>query len=157
MKNYTESELMSMPLKIVRNLDFDTKEQETLIQTVVNRRLSVLPPSQAISRRDVPEIQNQEEEKEWQRIIDERTAKLRPSLMDIPAPTAMINPDADDFDPSKLDLADKTGEGESIVMGKIGAIKSSDGLTSTPGKPITLKGGVPSQLTRRPGRQAKKK
>lgn len=84
---YTEQELMTMPLAVVRGLDFETKEQEKLVQRVVDRRLSDLPPSQPIYRRDVPDIETPEQELEWQAKIDARTAKLRPKMEEAPVET----------------------------------------------------------------------
>ena len=40
---YTENQLMTMPLKVVRSLDIQDKNQESLVQKVVDRRLAALP------------------------------------------------------------------------------------------------------------------
>jgi len=84
---YTEQELMTMPLAVVRGLDFETKEQEQLVQRVIDRRFQNLPPSQPIYRRDVPDIETPEQEAEWQATIDARAAKLKPKMEEIPLET----------------------------------------------------------------------
>jgi hypothetical protein len=84
---YTEQELMTMPLAVVRGLDFETKEHEKLVQKVVDRRLQDLPPSTPIYRKDVPDIETIEQELEWQAKIDARAAKLKPRMEETPSET----------------------------------------------------------------------
>ncbi len=126
---YTEQELMSMPLQVLRGLDIETKDQETLVQKVVNRRVAALPPSSPIFRRDVPDIENQEQEKEWQQKINERTARLKPRMEDespesqpepqedpTPAEPAPIEPTQPVARMRESDMAQPTGEGSPLIL-----------------------------------------
>ncbi len=77
----TREELMRKPLEAVRHLDIRTKEEEMLVQEVVNVRMSRIGvDSERIYRRDVPDIKTKEEEEFWQAKIDERMerAKAKP-------------------------------------------------------------------------------
>lgn len=135
-----------MPLKVVRALDIDTKEQEEMVQKVVNIRLNTLPPVSPIFRKDVPDIQSPLEEAHWQEIIDQRTAKLKPMLEDEPTEEPVVEPlepDAPDFDPSKVDLAPKEVKETSLSR----RIKEMEKPVA--GQPVTLKGGVSSKLTKK--------
>ncbi len=162
---YTESQLMTMPLKILRNLDIDNKEQEDIVLKVVTRRLSVLPPSQPIFRKDVPDIQNPEEEAHWQQIINERTAKLRPAPIfaeDSPSEglqgqagtVEILNPSDENFDPTKLELANETEE--KVVKPTSVQARIAELEKPVMGTPITFTGGVPSHLTQKPRSSRKK-
>lgn len=154
-KIYTERELMSMPLKIVRNLDIDTPDQEALVAKVVERRVSALPPSQPIYRKDIPDIQTPEQELEWQEVINKRMAKLRPALMEIDGlpkeEVPVLDPEAEDFDPGKVDLAPEEKENPVAPVSRESALQKRIREIETPvaGKPITLSGGVNSKLVRR--------
>lgn len=117
---YSKEELMTMPFKILKGLDITTPEQEQLVQEAVTAREQVMPPTQSINRRDVPDIQNQEEEAEWQDIINQRTRKLMG--FDTPenrlreeAPQR-VSPSDSSFNPLRADLAEEAGEGVPVVL-----------------------------------------
>jgi hypothetical protein len=75
---YTKEQLMTMSLTALRNVDIDCKEEESLVQEVINERIKLIPTEQdRIKRDDVPEIMDGETEAYWQKIIDERTAKAK--------------------------------------------------------------------------------
>lgn len=71
---------MKLPLQKIRLLDFKTKEEENIIQEVVNIKVSQLPPETSVQRNDVPDIRTKEQEEHWQKIIDERNAALKPKV-----------------------------------------------------------------------------
>lgn len=157
---YTESQLMSMPLKVVRSLDIQDKIQESLVQRVVDRRLAVLPPSQNINRRDVPDIKTPDEEAHWQEIMDERTAKLRPQLMSIDNANVdkikeykqvdMLDPESASFNPDKVEMADKASDQTPDISatGRAQTVAERIKELEKPveGRPLTLSGGVSSKL-----------
>lgn len=66
MIKYTREELEKMPLKVIRNLDIKTIEDEKLIQEIVDKKTVVLPPVIKFDYRNVPDIKNGEQEKVWQ-------------------------------------------------------------------------------------------
>ncbi len=66
-----------MPFQHVRGLDIRSREEEALVQDVVNLRLETTPLDLDIKRNDIPDIKTKAEEEKWQKIIDERTAKAR--------------------------------------------------------------------------------
>ncbi len=78
MIKYTKEELMKMPLKIVRGLDIKTIEEEKLIQEVVNAKTGFAQSTVKFDYRNVPDIKNAAQEKEWQTKIDEFNAKHTP-------------------------------------------------------------------------------
>jgi hypothetical protein len=120
MRGYSRQELEEMSLSRLRGLDIETKEQEALIQDVLDERLLELPPSRPIYRGDIPEIQTIEQERLWQQIIDKRTAQLKPnaSLVDDLSETIELEPAVEQpaFDPLQIPLAEPTGEGEPVTF-----------------------------------------
>ena len=75
----SKEELMTMPLTILRNQQIQTQEEEKLVQEIVNMRAEETPIGNDIYRNDVisANIQTPEEEAKWQKIIDERVAKIK--------------------------------------------------------------------------------
>lgn len=145
---YTEQQLVSMPLTILRNLDLQSKEEERLVQKVVEQRLQKMPPSTPVYRNDVPDISSPEEEKVWQEKINERMAKLNPSIK----PLEALNPEADNFDPTTVEVAQKESEGTPIILSKKSALQKriDEAERIQEGTPVTLGGGVSTALRGRP-------
>jgi len=69
MIKYTRDELMKMPLKIVRNLDIRTIEEERLIQDVVSARETLTKPIVKF-KEIIPDIKTKDQENVWQGKID---------------------------------------------------------------------------------------
>lgn len=160
---YSEAELMVMPLARVRSLDIQNGDQERLVQRVVDRRLAVLPATSPVNRRDVPDIKNQEEERNWQDIISKREAGLKPSLMSIDAAKKedikeyehvdMLDPEAKDFNPSNIEMAEKDGEGTPVTFSSITGNAVPPGMEA--GTPVVLSSGVDSKLVRKTSKTKK--
>lgn len=71
----TLEQLRTMPNAHFKGLNVTTKEQEEMIQQVVNERLLKNPITKPIYTGDVPfAIKSKEEELKWQQILDERRA-----------------------------------------------------------------------------------
>ena len=141
---------MVMPMGILTNLDVKDKVEENLLQKVVNIRLQKMPPTREVFRKDVPDIQNQKQEAEWQAKIDARMAKLKP--------LPLLDPTADDFNPSKVEVASEEKEKTVITVPSKSALQKriEDAERIVEGKPIVLGGGVAPQLVKRgPGRTPK--
>jgi hypothetical protein len=66
-----------MSLERLRLVDVHDKEEELLLQEIVNSKLAVLPPQGEVNRSDVPDIKTPEQEAEWQAKIDERNAAIK--------------------------------------------------------------------------------
>ena len=67
-----------MPLSHLRNVRIETVDQEKVVQEIVNLRMATQPPLGQIYRGDIPfKITTVEEEKKWQKIIDQRTQELK--------------------------------------------------------------------------------
>jgi hypothetical protein len=66
-----------MSLERLRLVDVHDKEEELLLQEIVNSKLSVLPPQGEAFRGDVPDINTPEQEAEWQAKINERNDKIK--------------------------------------------------------------------------------
>lgn len=74
----TIEQLRTMPMPHIRGLNIVTKEQENLVQSVINERLEKRPVSRPIKTSDVPlHIKSKEEELKWQKILDERRAQAQ--------------------------------------------------------------------------------
>lgn len=77
----SKEELLTMPIAVLENQKIESKEEETLVQSILDQRRAQMPPQQNIYRGDIPfRIETPEKEAEYQKIIDERTAKVRPQL-----------------------------------------------------------------------------
>ncbi len=77
---YTKDELMSFPLARLRLIDVVNAEDEKVLQEVVSLKMSQMPSDTPVQRIDVPDIKTKEEEERWQKVIDERNAKLKPQV-----------------------------------------------------------------------------
>lgn len=73
----TKEELRSMSLARLRLIDVKNIDEETIVQEIVNEKTKILPPTQEISRKGIPDIKTPEEEAKFQKVIDERIAKIR--------------------------------------------------------------------------------
>lgn len=73
----TVEEIKAMPLSRIRNLDIRTKEQEEIVQKIMNEKVGAAPIPTPVYRGDVPDIKNVQDEKKWQEVIDLREKKLK--------------------------------------------------------------------------------
>ena len=80
--------LVGMSLERLRLVDVHDKEEELLLQEIVNSKLAVLPPQGEANRSDVPDIKTPEQEAEWQAKIDERNAAIKNRYAPAPDSTA---------------------------------------------------------------------
>lgn len=90
MKQLVESELQTWPLSRLRNLDITSKEDELLVQRIVNEKMAELPdqyPIQA-SYYDTDNIRTKEDELRLQARLDEARAARRARLMPEEEPEA---------------------------------------------------------------------
>jgi hypothetical protein len=77
-----------MSLGRLRLVDVHDKEEEDMLQEIINSKLVNLPPQGEAFRGDVPDIKTPEQEAEWQAKIDERNAKIKGAYV----PTASLTP-----------------------------------------------------------------
>jgi hypothetical protein len=77
-----------MSLERLRLVDVHDKEEELLLQEIVNSKLSVLPPQGEAFRGDVPDIKTPEQEAEWQAKIDQRNTEIKDRYS--PAPDSTV-------------------------------------------------------------------
>ena len=80
MFNYTKEQLMEMPLNKLKLIDISSKEEEALVQAVINLKTIDIPPQTTVYNLDVPDIKTSEEEAKWQKIMDDRRAGLKPQV-----------------------------------------------------------------------------
>lgn len=79
---YTRDQLAAMPLKILRNIDIKEKDEELLVQEIVNAKLAKMPPENVALNRasDITDFKSSEEEQAFQKVIDERAKKNVPQV-----------------------------------------------------------------------------
>ena len=80
MFNYTKEQLMELPLAKLKLIDISSKEEEALVQAVINLKTIDIPPQTTVYNLDVPDIKTAEEEAKWQKIMDDRRAGLKPQV-----------------------------------------------------------------------------
>lgn len=73
-----------MTLERLRLVDIADKEEELLVQEIINDKVRVAPPTGDIYRGDVPDIKTPEEEAKWQKEMDARAEATIPSQVDLP-------------------------------------------------------------------------
>ena len=71
----TREELCKLPLHSLRNIDIKEKDEEELVQEVLNKRLASQQIVGEPIRLKVPDIKTKEEEEYWQKKVDEANAK----------------------------------------------------------------------------------
>ena len=76
----TKDELMQMPVAKLKLIDITNKEEEALVQAVINLKTVDAPPQTPVSTAFVPDIKTKEEEEKWQKILDEKRAGLKPQV-----------------------------------------------------------------------------
>ena len=74
----TREELLVMPVQRLRLLDITDKDEEDLVQSVLNQKEHNAPLMEKLNI-IVPDIKTKEQEDHWQKIIDEKTAQIRAS------------------------------------------------------------------------------
>ena len=80
MMNLTKEQLMEMPLNKLKLIDISSKEEEALVQAVINLKTIDIPPQTTVYNLDVPDIKTSAEEAKWQKIMDDRRAGLKPQV-----------------------------------------------------------------------------
>lgn len=77
---YTRQQLVDMPITFLRHLDIETKDEEMLVQEVLNERLknapSVVPP-RSLPAYMTDRVETKEDEERLQKIVDERHTRER--------------------------------------------------------------------------------
>jgi hypothetical protein len=74
----TREQLDAMSISRLRGIDIAEKDEELLVQEIINRKTAALPPDpEKIKSNDVPDISTPEEEEKWQKILDERRAAVK--------------------------------------------------------------------------------
>ena len=69
--------LCAMSAERLRLVDVADRDEELLVQEILDSKLSVVPATSKVYTGDVPDIKTPEQEKEWQAKLDERAAKIR--------------------------------------------------------------------------------
>jgi uncharacterized Zn finger protein len=78
MKQFPTIELLrSLSLRQLRILDIKSKEEEALVQSVIDEKTEKQPETVIYTVR-VPDIKTPEQEKEWQSKVDEAVEKSKP-------------------------------------------------------------------------------
>ena len=78
MKQFPTIELLrSLSLRQLRILDIKSKEEESLVQSVIDEKTEKQPETVIYTVR-VPDIKTPEQEKEWQSKVDEAVEKSKP-------------------------------------------------------------------------------
>ena len=113
MMNLTKEQLMEMPLNKLKLIDISSKEEEALVQAVINLKTIDIPPQTTVYNLDVPDIKTSEEEAKWQKIMDDRRAGLKPQVE--------VKSDA-----SGIEIKVATIEGSGVINTKTGEITSSE-------------------------------
>lgn len=72
----TLEELETKSIDEIRSLYPYDSEDEKLMQSVLDKKRVDIPIVDLIDRKDVPDIRTPEEEAKWQKIVDERQAKI---------------------------------------------------------------------------------
>lgn len=70
-------ELQTMPLSRLRLIDINSQEEEEIVQDLIDQKIEDKDGPENIYRGDVPDIQTPEQEAEWQKKIDSRTARAK--------------------------------------------------------------------------------
>ena len=70
MIKHSRGELEAMPLKVLRNLDISTPDEERMIQDIILSKSVLSQPVVKFNTKLVPDIKSPEDEKVWQDKID---------------------------------------------------------------------------------------
>lgn len=106
----SRDQLCAMPLNRLRLVDVHDKEEEDLLQEIINSKLVNLPPQGEAFRGDVPDIKTPKQEAEWQAKIDERNAEIKGRYV----PTATV-----DSAIAPTNTVEIEGSGEVLPNGEI--------------------------------------
>lgn len=74
----TKDELRKMSIYEIKGFDISSKEEEDMIQEILNEKFSKAPPVVKFDYSKVPDITNAEQEAEWQKKIDDFYKKNSP-------------------------------------------------------------------------------
>jgi len=114
--SYTREQLLAMPIAVLRNVDIHDKSEEDLVQEILNSKLGTAPIQDVVINKysDKTDFKTGEEEKEFQKIIDERMAKARHQLK---VDEAIVKPS-----PEVVAVLEET---EQVLSKKIAKIKKA--------------------------------
>jgi hypothetical protein len=85
--------LNAMSLDRLRLVDVVDKDEELLIQEIVDAKTSKIPAMQEVYIGDVPDIKTPEQEKEWQAVLDKRAAKIKARGVSTAKPVQVKEPE----------------------------------------------------------------
>ena len=101
---YTEEQLMKMPMAVLRHVDIDTVEDEKLVQKVLNTRLHDMPmPNTPSFPSYVTNDITVEKEKELQAQIDAKNSEIKKGLL-----ASIDEDDEEDEEEEEVSVAPKT-------------------------------------------------
>lgn len=78
-----------MSLHRLRSFDIKERDEEELVQEIINLKVAANPPEMPIVTSDVPDIKTPEQEAEWQAKLDARRKKAIPSAVELPNGNAL--------------------------------------------------------------------
>lgn len=79
----TRDQLSAMSIALLRVVDIQEKDEEELVQEILNSKIKMSPPQKEVKVSDIPDIKTPEEEAKWQKIVDERAAKMKGVVEDL--------------------------------------------------------------------------
>jgi hypothetical protein len=74
----SRDQLSGMSIQRLRLIDIQEKDEELLVQEILDAKLTKEPPAGKVFRGDIPDIYNGEDEAKYQKVIDERVNALKP-------------------------------------------------------------------------------
>lgn len=127
-------------MNVVRGQDIRSKEEEALVQEVVNLRLESAPLDLDIRRNDVPDIKTKEDEMKWQKIIDERTRKAR-GLKEVVKDALNVQPLIETVETKEepVVIKKKMGRPPKTKETECSVCKMKEHLTDCPMRPVEIK------------------
>jgi hypothetical protein len=99
----SRDQLCAMSLDRLRLVEIKEKDEEDLVQEIINSKTVATPSVQKVYRGDVPEIKTPEQEKVWQEKINEREAKIKEQEV-VVLPEAPVAPEAPEEAIEEIDL-----------------------------------------------------
>lgn len=98
-----------MSLQRLQSFDIREKDEEELVQKVINQKLLANPPVRDVYTADVPDIRTPEEEAEWQAKLDARRAETTPALAQLPGTEPeVVQEESGEVETEELVEEDKT-------------------------------------------------
>ena len=88
-----------MSIERLRLIDIKEKDEEDMVQEIINTKVAASPPVGDVFRGDVPDIKTPEEEAQWQKVLDEREAAAIPAPVHLPGSEHEMLEQGDDTPP----------------------------------------------------------